>query len=192
MDQVGQDEGKARLAAATLLLLPGTPFLYYGEEIGMSGAAYLTGDWKIRTPMSWTGDATAGFTSGMPFRALSANRATHNVAAEDGVPGSLLEWYRALVALRRSVPALAAGGLEAAAAPGGTALAFQRSQGTGHAQVVLNFAAADAAITLAGLPPGATLAGRFPAGTGDATVAADGTLTVTVPPRSPLVYTWTR
>jgi len=193
LDQVGGDEQKARLAAATLLTLPGTPFLYYGEEVGMRGAANLTGDWRIRTPMSWSDAAgNAGFTTGTPFRALAANAATHNAAAEAGQPGALLEWYRSLVQLRRAVPALAAGSLEATATPGGTALAFQRAQGSGRAQVVLNFAAADASVTLAGLPAGATLTGRFPPGTSDATVAVDGTLVVTVPARSPLVYTWTQ
>ena len=75
LDQVGGDEAKARLAAATLLHLPGTPFLYYGEELGMRGAAQP--DRRLADPHPHElGPATwsnAGFTTGAPFRALSAN-----------------------------------------------------------------------------------------------------------------------
>jgi alpha-amylase len=53
-DQLGGNLAQIRLAAAGYLLLPGTPFVYYGEEIGMAGAAALSGDPKLRTPMSWT------------------------------------------------------------------------------------------------------------------------------------------
>ena len=56
-DQLGGNQAQYRLAAATYLLQPGTPFIYYGEEIGMAGAANLSGDPRLRTPMSWTDDA---------------------------------------------------------------------------------------------------------------------------------------
>ena len=62
-DQLAGDEARYRLAAATYLLMPGIPFLYYGEEIGMAGAATLGGDARLRTPMSWSDcPHTAGFT----------------------------------------------------------------------------------------------------------------------------------
>jgi hypothetical protein len=77
-DQVAGDEGAYRLAAATYLLLPGTPFIYYGEEIGMAGARGLSGDPAIRGPYSWTGEPErAGFSTARPYRALAANQATH-------------------------------------------------------------------------------------------------------------------
>jgi glycosidase len=191
MDQVAGDEAGARLAAATLLLMPGTPFLYYGEEVGMSGAASLTGDWKIRTPMSWTGDTLrAGFTTGSPFRALSANVADHNVAAEAGVPGSLLSWYKALIALRRAQPELAAGDFTAPQTVGNL-LVFRRSLGAAHALVLLNYGVADDVAAVAGLPASSALTGVFPAGLADAAVDSGGQANLPIPARSALVYTWT-
>jgi alpha-amylase len=71
-NQVQGDAAKYKLAAASYLLLPGTPFIYYGEEIGMANGLNLTGDWALRTPMSWTADKS-GFTSGTAFRNLSSN-----------------------------------------------------------------------------------------------------------------------
>ena len=107
-NQVNGDAEQYKLAAATYLLASPNPFTYYGEEVGMANAAGLSGDHALRTPMSWTANSmTAGFTTGAPFRELSANVATHNVADEDGVPGSLLEYYRALLQLRATYPDLA-------------------------------------------------------------------------------------
>src|SRR5205814_3220090 len=76
------NEQQYKLAAATMLTLPGIPFIYYGEEVGMSnnaayGAQTYNQDWKLRTPMSWTADGiTAGFTTGVPFRKPADNVAT--------------------------------------------------------------------------------------------------------------------
>jgi glycosidase len=100
---------KAKVAASLLLTAPGTPFIYYGEEIGMQGQKP---DEDIRLPMQWTADAaTAGFTTGTPWRIPSANTSTMNVAAEDKTPDSLLNHYRALIALHKAHPALQTGNL---------------------------------------------------------------------------------
>jgi glycosidase len=127
------DEAQARLAAATLLTLPGTPFLYYGEEVGMSNnSSYSGSDWRLRVPMSWTADvATAGFTTGVPFRRLADNAATHNVALEQPNPGSLLNVYKRLLNLRKADPALSLGLYQALAVndPNGNSLAFLRRYG---------------------------------------------------------------
>jgi alpha-amylase len=102
------DAASAKLAAFLLLTSPGTPFLYYGEEIGMTGTKP---DERIRTPMRWTADpATAGFTTGTPWEALSDDDpAAVNVETQSADPGSLLSTYRALIALREASPALAEG-----------------------------------------------------------------------------------
>jgi len=191
-DQFGGDEAQYRLAAATYLLQPGTPFLYYGEEIGMAGAAALGGDWSIRTPMSWTADAaTAGFTTGVPFRHLSDNVSTHNVASEQVQPDSLLAWYKKLIALRRSLPSLAAGSYESPLVTG-SVLAFRRSLATEHSLVIINYGTAQASPTLDGLPAGATLTARLPPGGADVVVGAGGTATFPIAAQSVLLYTYAR
>ena len=102
--QLGGDPARERLAAGLLLTGPGVPFIYYGEEIGMTGAKP---DERIRTPMRWASSAaTAGFTTGTPWEALSADQAGVNVADESADPASLLSLYRTMIALRLAHPAL--------------------------------------------------------------------------------------
>ncbi len=105
--ELASDPARLRLAAALLLTLPGTPFLYYGEEVGLSGGKP---DPNIRTPMPWNDrDAGGGFTTGTPWRRFSPGREQANVAAQSGDPASLLSHYRRLVHLRASSPALRRG-----------------------------------------------------------------------------------
>jgi alpha-amylase len=138
-DQLGGDEARYALAAATYLLQPATPFVLYGEEIGLAGAPELTGDRRLRIPMSWTGDArTAGFTTGTPFRALSGNLGTHNVDAEARDPRSLLAFYRAMLALRNSRPSIARGGYAGAFVDGGL-YGFERVLGDERTLVLVNY-----------------------------------------------------
>lgn len=106
MAQLGDDVNKAKRAATLLLTLPGTPFLYYGEEIGMVGKKP---DEDIRLPMQWSSESNGGFTTGTPWRALNEDAATKNVAAQLADPNSLLAHYRILIALRQSQPALRTG-----------------------------------------------------------------------------------
>ena len=173
-DQFGGNLAQYRLAAATYLLQPGTPFIYYGEEIGMAGGATLSGDPKLRTPMSWTGStANAGFTGGTPYRSLSANVAAYNVAAEQADPQSLLSFYKAMLALRRAMPSIAAGSYANVTADG-SVLAFERRLGSERSLVLINYGTAAATASVAGLPAGATLANAHPAGAADAAVDASG------------------
>lgn len=105
--QLKGDPAALRVAADLLLLGPGVPFVYYGEELGMTGAKP---DERIRTPMRW--DATtpaAGFSTHAPWEALSADPADLNVATESADPGSLLSHYRDLIRLRAAHAALATG-----------------------------------------------------------------------------------
>ena len=97
------DANKARVAAFVYLTGPGVPFIYYGEEIGMTGNKP---DELLRTPMQWSGGLDAGFTSGTPWQPVNQDYAQVNVAAQDADPDSLLNQYRALVHLRNQNPAL--------------------------------------------------------------------------------------
>ena len=104
---LGNDTVAARMAATILLTLPGVPFVYYGEEIGMTGDKP---DERLRTPMQWTG-SSGGFTSGKAWEAGQADSLTTNVATQDRSKGSLLNLYRRLIHLRAQSPALKSGDL---------------------------------------------------------------------------------
>jgi alpha-amylase len=107
MSVLGTDkEQKAKIAAAILLTAPGIPFIYYGEEIGMSGAKP---DELIRTPMQWDDSQGAGFTSGKPWEAVNSDFTLVNVAKQTGDNASLLEYYRSLIRLRNEHSALRIG-----------------------------------------------------------------------------------
>lgn len=103
INQVNDDVERARAAAALLLTAPGVPFLYYGEEIGMRGQKP---DEMIRTPMQWSPEPGAGFTTGRPWEAINPDADTVNVAMQTGDPDSLLSRYRSLIHLRNASPAL--------------------------------------------------------------------------------------
>ena len=102
------DEAKARVAASAMLMLPGMPFLYYGEEIGMLGAKP---DEMIRTPMQWDSVANGGFTTGAPWEPLQGDWKTKNVAVQEGDRASLLNHYKTLIHLRNANKALNIGSL---------------------------------------------------------------------------------
>ena len=160
-----------RLAAATYLLQPGTPFIYYGEEIGMARGS-AGGDPGLRTPMSWSAStANAGFTTGTPYRSLSTNVSAFNVAAQQADPNSLLAFYKAMLALRKAHPAIAAGSYDNVSV-NGSAMSFQRRQGSEWVLVAINYGISAGTAAVGGLPAGATLASAYPAG-GDA-LTADG------------------
>lgn len=107
MNQFGANkEGKAKAAAAILLTAPGIPFIYYGEEIGMSGTKP---DELIRTPMQWDSSPGAGFTTGAPWQAVNPDFREINVASQNGADDSLLEHYRTLIHLRNEHTALRIG-----------------------------------------------------------------------------------
>ena len=107
MNQLNTDkEQKAKLAAGILLTAPGIPFIYYGEEIGMSGTKP---DELIRTPMQWDNTQGAGFTSGKPWEAINSDFQLVNVSKQTGDNTSLLEHYRKLIQLRNEHAALQIG-----------------------------------------------------------------------------------
>ncbi len=107
MNQLGSDPQKAKLAASLMLSMPGVPFIYYGEEIGLTGAK--PDDLDLRRPMQWDSTAANGFTSGTPWVEPGTPGEGANVAAQTDDPSSLLSRYREMIQLRNENPALRAG-----------------------------------------------------------------------------------
>ncbi len=110
MSTLGGNVQEAKLAAFLLLTSPGTPYIYYGEEIGMQG---VKPDEDIRRPMQWSADANAGFTTGTPWRAPAEDFKAVNVRAESASADSLLSFYRHLITARKAHRALQVGQLSA-------------------------------------------------------------------------------
>ena len=187
-DQVAGNPAQYRLAAATYLLQPGTPFIYYGEEIGMAGVKSLRGDAPLRTPLSWTADAnTAGFTSGKPFRPVSPNASSHNVAQQRADSNSLLSFYKAMLALRNTRASLAQGSYEHATVAG-QVLSYQRKLGDETTLVLINYGPTPAQASVGHLAPGARLNALYPNATPDGVSDAKGQASVAMPAQSVAVY----
>jgi glycosidase len=160
-------EARARLSAMLLLALRGTPFLYYGEEIGMrcvwipearlrDPIAFtlhpsLTRD-PERTPMQWDATPFAGFSSTEPWLPIHYDSTIRNVENQREDAGSLLQLYRALIALRSAHPALSRGDQRSLVAPRDV-FAFERALGSERFVAALNFGDAPAELSLgAGAP----------------------------------------
>jgi glycosidase len=107
MSQLRGDIGRAKTAAVILLTSPGVPFIYYGEEIGMSGTKP---DEDIRRPMQWSAEnKSAGMSDGFPWRPPAEDYLEVNLANQEGDPDSLFNHYRQLIHLRHKHPALQTG-----------------------------------------------------------------------------------
>jgi alpha-amylase len=127
---------KSRTAADLLLTLPGTPFLYYGEEIGLPNGPSNKDEDK-RTPMRWDENANAGFSSRSPWYPFSTDDQAITVKAQKADPGSLYNHYKNLIRVRQSQPALRAGGYEPIQA-GERIMAFARTLEDSTIIVVIN------------------------------------------------------
>mgnify|MGYP000179510150 CR=1 FL=1 len=109
MHELGNRAELARLAAAIQFTLPGVPFIYYGEELGMSADKP---DPQLRTPMPWEPiSGTVGFTTAEPWIAPKPDYKTVNVRTQLGDPDSMLTHYQRLIRLRQQEEALRRGEL---------------------------------------------------------------------------------
>jgi alpha-glucosidase len=158
---------QARVAAMLLLTLPGTPILYYGDELGLRDvpvppeqlrdpiAALIPGRGRDpqRTPMPWDTGPAAGFTSGHPWLPLGPDHRTVNVAAQRYDPGSMLALHRRLLQLRRHAPALVSGGYQPVEADGDV-LAYLRTWEDQRYLVALNLGPDLARLALPSLAAG--------------------------------------
>jgi alpha-glucosidase len=142
----------ARLRAALLILLTlrGTPFLYYGDELGMANVDVSVTDrqdlWTsgprdgARTPMPWTAEPGVGFTSATarPWLPTGQPDAAATVVGQTDDPGSTLRLVRELLRLRRDLPALRDGNLTILDNTPPELLAFRRAHPDGHVTVLAN------------------------------------------------------
>ena len=128
------NDAAMKAAAALYLLMPGRPFIYYGEELGMSGSGR---DENKRLPMLWSAaDETANCLP--PAEADQKQRLKSGVDEQENDEDSLLNWYRSLVALRAQAPELARGGMAALDAGHDAVCAFTVTDGCSTVAVLVN------------------------------------------------------
>ena len=127
------DRRRIELLNCLLLTLPGSPIIYYGDEIGMGDNVYLGDRNGVRTPMQWNGDRNAGFSRADPqalFLPLVIDPVYHyqaiNVEAQRRGPSSLYNWMRRLIAIRKRYPVFGRGDIEFLHPSNLTVLAYLR------------------------------------------------------------------
>jgi alpha-glucosidase len=160
--RVGREQ--AKMAQMLLLTLRGTPTCYYGDELGMQNVAVPP---KLmhdppgkdnpehsrdpqRTPMQWDSSPNAGFClpEVQPWLPVADDYQTYNVAVEQQDTHSFLRLARALLALRRSSPALSVGSQQSLNQPNPACFVYLREHSEQRCMVVLNFSAQDQVVTL--------------------------------------------
>ncbi|WP_155855258.1 maltose alpha-D-glucosyltransferase [Actinotalea ferrariae] len=136
------------LAHALLLSLPGSPCLYYGDEIGMGDNIWLPDRDAVRTPMQWTPDRNAGFSTADPgklylpvVQSLVHHYTTVNVEAQLAQPASLLHWVHGMLSVRRQHPAFGLGTFTALRTDDEAVLAYLRTTPEETILCVANMAA---------------------------------------------------
>ena len=151
------DNGRAEIELMNILLfsMPGSPVLYYGDEIGMGDDIYLRDRNGVRTPMQWSSYRNAGF-SGAGFSGLYSpmicdsiyGYQSVNVEAQNRNPTSLLNWMRRTLRVRREYKAFGRGTFTWVDEPNERIVAFLRSYLDEHILVVVNLASTPQMATL--------------------------------------------
>lgn len=136
---------KIELMNALLFSMPGSPIIYYGDEIGMGDNIFLGDRNGVRTPMQWSADRNAGFSLANPQRLFMPiiidpeyHYETINVEAQNGNPSSLLWWMRRLIALRKRHPVFGRGEIKFLSPANAKVLAFVRRDETETVLAVAN------------------------------------------------------
>ncbi|WP_228122317.1 maltose alpha-D-glucosyltransferase [Saccharothrix syringae] len=143
---VGNSRPQLELLTAILLSMPGSPVLYYGDEIGMGDNIWLPDRDGVRTPMQWTPDRNAGFSSAEPGKlclpvvddTVFGYRSV-NVESQLGYESSLLNWTRRMLAVRRGHPAFGLGSFAELDVSNTAVLAYLRRHGDEALLCVFNF-----------------------------------------------------
>lgn len=143
------------LANALLLSLPGSPCLYYGDEIGMGDNIWLPDRDSVRTPMQWTPDRNAGFSSAdpgklylPPIQSLVHHYQSVNVESQLAQPSSLLHWTRGMLEIRKQYPVLGSGAFEILPTNNEAVLAFLRYDESDAILCIMNMANTPRATTI--------------------------------------------
>jgi len=138
---------RIELLCSLLFSLPGTPVIYYGDEIGMGDNIYLGDRNGVRTPMQWTGDRNAGFSRADPARLFAPpimdpvyGYQSINVEAQERSPYSLLNWMKRMIALRRQHKTFGRGSIEFLHPRNRKVLAYARRLGDDIMLAVANLA----------------------------------------------------
>ncbi len=134
--QLASDTSKMKLAASLYLTMPGVPYIYYGEELGMIGSG---ADENKRKPMQWTAGANSGFSAHNPWNALGANYLTNNVASMSSNNNSLLNHYKKLIQIRNNSLPLRRGYLLDVQSNNPNTLAYARVYNQEAVLVISNF-----------------------------------------------------
>ncbi|HLV95752.1 MAG TPA: maltose alpha-D-glucosyltransferase [Candidatus Acidoferrales bacterium] len=142
---VDNNRRRIELLNSLLLSFPGTPILYYGDEIGMGDNIYLGDRHGVRTPMQWNADRNAGFSTATPARLYSPvimdpvwGYEAVNVEAQQGDPSSLLNWMRNMIALRKLFAVFGRGSIEFLDPSNRKVLAYIRKYGEEQVLCVAN------------------------------------------------------
>jgi maltose alpha-D-glucosyltransferase/alpha-amylase len=133
---VAHSRPRLELLVGLLFSFPGTPIIYYGDEIGMGDNLYLGDRNGVRTPMQWTGDRNAGFSRADPARLYSPvvmdpvyGYQSVNVEAEESDGASLLRWMRNMIRLRKQFKVFGRGTIEFVPPSNRKVLAYVRRYG---------------------------------------------------------------
>lgn len=152
---LGNDRRKIELLNMLLLSLPGTPVLYYGDEIGMGDNMFLGDRNGVRTPMQWSSDKNAGFSRASPQALVfpvildpEYHYESSNVEAQQQNPNSLLWWNKRVMAVRKGWSAFTEGGLEFLHPHNRKVLAFVRQTASETILVVANLSRYPQAVEL--------------------------------------------
>jgi maltose alpha-D-glucosyltransferase/alpha-amylase len=149
------DRRRVELLSGMLMSLPGSPIIYYGDEIGMGDNIYLGDRNGVRTPMQWNGGWNGGFSNADPERLylpLISNPVygyqTVNVESQKRFPHSMLSWVKRLIALRRSSQVFGRGSMEFLTPPNHRVLAYVRELGPEQILAVNNLSSSAQAVEL--------------------------------------------
>ena len=142
---VGNSRPRIELLVGLLFSFPGTPIIYYGDEIGMGDNLYLGDRNGVRTPMQWTGDRNAGFSRADPARLYSPvvmdpvyGYPAVNVEAQESDAASLLYWMRNMIRLRKLFKVFGRGTMEFLSPANRKVLAYLRRYREGVILCVAN------------------------------------------------------